>query len=87
MDFMSKLVQGISFLPALITGIESFLGSRSGAEKKEAALTFVENALSVTDAIANRQIVDEEKFKDGLSRIIDGVVECLNASVWKKAAS
>lgn len=37
------------------------------------------------DAITNRQIVDEAKFKEGLSKIIDGTVECLNASVWAKA--
>jgi len=37
------------------------------------------------DAITNRQIVDEAKFKEGLSKVIDGTVECLNASVWAKA--
>jgi hypothetical protein len=26
----------------------------------------------------------EDKFKDGLGKIIDGVVQCLNASVWAK---
>jgi hypothetical protein len=34
------------------------------------------------DAIANRQIIDENKFKIGLGKVIDGAVECLNASVW-----
>jgi len=38
------------------------------------------------DAITNRQIVDEEKFKQGLSKLIDGTVDCLNASVWRKTA-
>jgi hypothetical protein len=33
------------------------------------------------------QIVLEDKFKGGLSKIIDGVVECLNASVWAKKAA
>ena len=37
------------------------------------------------DAITDRQIVDEAKFKSGLSKIIDGTVDCLNASVWAKA--
>jgi hypothetical protein len=36
------------------------------------------------DAIANRQIVDDAKFKAGLSQIIDGTVACLNASIWAK---
>jgi hypothetical protein len=31
------------------------------------------------------EIVLENKFRDGLSKIIDGVVQCLNASAWAKA--
>jgi hypothetical protein len=32
------------------------------------------------------QVVMEDKFKDGLGSIIDGVVQCLNTSVWAKKA-
>jgi hypothetical protein len=39
------------------------------------------------DAVANREIVDPEKFKDGMSKIIDGTVECLNASTWAKGVN
>ena len=85
MEFLSKLLQGISFLPAIISGIEGLFGSRSGAQRKDAAMSFVGAALSLTDAVTNRQIVDEEKFKQGLSKLIDGTVDCLNASVWRKA--
>ena len=84
MDFLSKLLQGISFVPALVTGIEKLLGGRSGEDKKDAALSFVQAALSMTDAITNRQIVDEQKFKEDLGKVIDGTVECLNASMWAK---
>jgi hypothetical protein len=84
MNFLNKLLQGIAFLPAVVNGIEGLFGGRSGAEKKDAALSFVQAALSISDAITNRQIVDEVKFKDGLSKVIDGTVECLNASVWAK---
>jgi hypothetical protein len=38
------------------------------------------------EAVVSRQITDETKFKDGLSQIINGIVECLNASSWAKAA-
>ena len=38
----------------------------------------------MNSAAANRQIVDQEKFKDGLGKLIDGAVECLNASAWAK---
>lgn len=60
------------------------LPARSGNDKKEAALSFLGSALSITEAIGNRDIVDEEKFKDGMGKIIDGVVQCLNASAWAK---
>ena len=67
--------------------VEGLFSHRSGTEKKDAALSFLEAALSVSNAIANREIVDREKFKDGLGKVIDGAVECLNASVWAKASS
>ena len=35
-------------------------------------------------AIAAREIVNPEEFRDGISKIIDGTVECLNASTWCK---
>lgn len=85
MNFLSKLLQGIAFIPAVVNGIEGLFGNRAGADKKDAALSFVGAALSLTEAVANRQIVDENKFKEGLSKVIDGTVECLNASIWAKA--
>jgi hypothetical protein len=84
MDFVSKLLQGIAFIPGVISGIEGLLGGRSGAEKKDAAMSFISAALQLSDAVTSRHIVDEEKFKDGLSRIIDGTVLCLNSSAWSK---
>jgi hypothetical protein len=36
------------------------------------------------DAVANKDVVDPDKFQGGLSKIIDGAVDCLNASVWAK---
>lgn len=64
---------------------EGLFSHRPGTEKKDAALSFLEAALSMGSAVSNRQIVDQEKFKDGMGKIIDGAVECLNASVWAKA--
>jgi hypothetical protein len=84
MNFLAKLLRGIAFVPAIVHGIEALFGSKSGNDKKEAALSFVGAALSVTEAIANRDIVDDAKFRDGLGKIIDGVVQCLNASAWAK---
>ena len=86
MDFLNQLLRGISFVPALVTGIESLFGSKSGSEKKDAAMSFLENALATVDAVTAREIVDPAKFKNGISKIIDGTVECLNASTWATGA-
>ncbi len=84
MNFLAKLLRGIAFVPAVVHGIEALSGGTSGAEKKEAALSFVGSALSITEAVSQREIVDTEKFKEGLGKVIDGVVQCLNASAWAK---
>ncbi len=84
MNFLNQLLRGISFVPALVSGIEGLFGGKTGAEKKDAAMSFLESALQTVDAVASREIVEPEKFKDGISKIIDGTVECLNASTWAK---
>jgi hypothetical protein len=86
MNFLNQLLRGISFIPALVSGIEGLFGGKSGAQKKDAAMSFLENALSTVDAVAAREIVDPVKFKDGVSKIIDGTVDCLNASTWAKGS-
>jgi hypothetical protein len=84
MDFLSQLLRGIAFVPALVSGIEGLFGNKPGAEKKDAAMSFLQNALALTDAVAAREIINPEMFKNGISMIIDGTVECLNASTWYK---
>jgi len=84
MDFLSQLLRGIAFVPALVAGIEGLFGNKPGAEKKDAAMSFLQNALSMVDAVAAREIIDPEKFKNGISTIVDGTVMCLNASTWCK---
>jgi hypothetical protein len=87
MDWLPKLMSGLSFLPAIVNGIEGLFSNRSGQEKKNAALSFLETTLSLSEALSNREIVDNDKFKEGMSKMIDGAVECLNASVWAKQES
>jgi hypothetical protein len=67
-----------------LNGTETISASKSGPEKKDAAMSFLESALATVDAVAAREIVDPDKFKDGISKIIDGTVQCLNASTWAK---
>ena len=85
MNFLAKLLRGIAFIPAVVQGVEAVFGSKTGNQKKDNALNFVASALSITEAIAQKDIVDETKFRDGLGQIVDGTVQCLNASTWSKA--
>jgi hypothetical protein len=82
MNFLAQLLKGIAFVPAVVHGIEALFGSKTGTDKKAAAMSFIGAALSVTQAITNKDIVDAPKFQDGLSKVIDDVVACLNASAW-----
>jgi hypothetical protein len=68
--------------PATTRVSEGLFGSHSGEQKKESAISFVAAALQLTESVANREIVEEGKFKEGLGKIIDGTVQCLNASSW-----
>jgi hypothetical protein len=85
MNFLSKLLQGIAFVPAIVTGVEGLFGHKTGADKKNVALQLTQNAIQATDAVAGKDILDPSKFQDGLGKVIDGVVQCLNSSVWSKA--
>lgn len=71
--------------PATSTVSEGLFGGKAGNDKKDAALSFVQAALSMADAVSNKQIVDPSKFQEGLGKVIDGTVQCLNASIWAKA--
>ncbi|MBZ5628286.1 MAG: hypothetical protein LAO06_05400 [Acidobacteriia bacterium] len=85
MNFLATLLRGIAFVPSVVQGVEAVFGSKSGADKKEAALNFVASALSITQAVTAKEIADPETFRNGLGQIIDGTVQCLNASAWAKA--
>ena len=87
MDFLALFLRTLTSLPTLIQSVESLHSASSGAQKKDAALALVGSSLSLADAVSTKQIADAPKFTAGLSLIIDGVVECLNASLWAKATA
>jgi hypothetical protein len=64
---------------------ETLFRNHSGEQKKDAVMSFLQTALSLSDAVLAKDVVDEAKFKEGLSKVVDGTVECLNASIWAKA--
>ncbi len=84
MNFLKLFLRGIAILPSLIQGVESIYGAKTGEQKKSAALDVVSSAIKMTDAVANKTILNSDGFTTGLSMVIDGVVACLNASIWAK---
>ena len=85
MDFLKVFLRGVGLLPNVIHGVEAVSGAMSGAEKKSAVLGILKTAIRIVDAVEQKSIVDPDGFSAGLSSIVDGVVQCLNASVWHKA--
>jgi hypothetical protein len=81
-SFLNELLHGIALVPALVNRIESLFSGKSGVEKKNAAMSFLGSAFNMVEAASAREIVDPEKFKAGMSMIIDGTVECFRASTW-----
>ncbi len=84
MNFMKLFLRGIAILPSLLQGIENLYGAKTGDQKKAAALDVVSSAIKMTDAVASKTIVNADSFTNGLGMIVDGVVACLNASLWSK---
>lgn len=84
MNFMKLFLRGIAILPSLLQGIESLYGAKTGDQKKAAALDVVSSAIKMTDAVASKTILNADGFTTGLGMIVDGVVACLNASLWAK---
>jgi len=84
MDFVNVFVRAIALIPGAIQGAESSYGEKTGAQKKTAAVEIVGAAIAVANAVSTRHIADPDKFTAGLSQIIDGVVTCMNASIWAK---
>ena len=87
MDFLKLFLRGIALVPSLVQGVEALYGAQTGAQKKDAALAIVGSSINMADAVSTKQIADSAKFTAGLNLIVDGVVECLNASIWARLKS
>lgn len=82
MDVMRKPLRAMALVPGVVNSIEGLFGRHSGREKKESAMAFVLAALHLRESVESGEVVDEERFKEGLATMIDGAVECLEASRW-----
>lgn len=87
MGFLVLFLRGLALLPSVIQGVEALFGAKSGEQKKEAALSIVTSAINVANAVEQKTIVDSTGFTAALGTIVDGVVACLNASIWHKGTA
>jgi len=84
MGFLGKLLKVVAFLPALITGIEPIFGDKTGKTKQDTVIGLVGSILGMAESVSAKDIVDNDKFQEGLRQAIDGIVKMMNASIWAK---
>ncbi len=82
MNFLKIFLRTITLIPGVVQGTEGLFGAKNGEQKKKAAVEIVGAAINIADAVTEKHIADADKFSEGLSTVIDGVVMCLNASLW-----
>lgn len=86
MSFLTVLLRGLALLPSVVQGVETLYGAKAGRQKRRAAVAILSASLDVAEAAGAVQIGDPVRFAEALGVIVDGVVACLNASVWSRAA-
>jgi hypothetical protein len=84
MNFLKLFLRSIALVPGVVQGTEALFGAKTGEQKKKAAIEIVGSAINIADAVSMKHIADADKFTEGLNTLIDGVVMCLNASLWAK---
>jgi hypothetical protein len=84
MDFLKRFFRVVTMVPGVIQGTEVLFGKETGEQKNAAAVEIVGAAINIADAVTKKDIANSDKFTEGLSSIIDGVVTCLSASIWAK---
>lgn len=85
MNFLAKLTQAIALMPIIVSGVESIFRGQPGASKKDKALDLFNLATGVTEAIAQKDIVDQAEFTAAATDLNNAVVRLLNASLWHKS--
>lgn len=86
MNFLSKFLQVTQMLPALIIGVEGIFGAGNGKTKQQKVLDMVNLGLNFSEAIAQKDIVDQDAFNKAIIDMNDATVRALNASIWHKKA-
>ena len=77
-------LRAVVMVPSIVQGVEALYGAKTGQQRRDAVVEMVGASIGLVDAVGNKTIVDSAKFTEALGVIVDGVVACLNASVWAK---
>lgn len=84
---LDKVLQILSVINAIgTTVVRVEQAGRSGKAKAHAVEVQTMAMLEASEFAAGRDIVNEKKFRKGLRKTCDGIVEMLNASAWKPSA-
>lgn len=70
-------------LPAVIDAvrlIEKLFGSGGGSEKRSAVVDIAKIVIRGTEYFSKKDLVDDEKFAGGIGKVVDGIVDMLNAT-------
>ena len=84
MDFLKIFLRSISLLPSLVQGVEALFGAKSGRAEEGRRRWRSWGRHQYGGCGEHEADCRSGKFTAGLNLIVDGVVECLNASLWAK---
>ena len=84
MNFLTKLFREIAFVPLLVLEVERMLGQKSGADEEERGATVDADDDVGYPRSGHQENCGRRRVSGRLGKVIDGVVQCLNASAWAK---
>jgi hypothetical protein len=77
-----QILQLVGLIPSIIKQVEDAKASKPGKVKREEVKAIALTMTSVTDALTKMNVRDQKKFDKGLDKVVDGIVDMLNASDW-----
>jgi len=79
--FFRRLLGVFKQIPLLVAGAQQLFGAGTGPIKADFVSSQVADLIGVIEAVANKDIMDEKAFMEGIDMVREGVVRCLKASV------
>lgn len=85
MNKLIEILRIVNMIPGLIVTAETIIkGPSLGKLKSDKVEYQIMSALEASELISDRDIVDNKRFRKGIKKIIDGIVDVINSSVWAK---